>query len=183
MIRKGILRGEGGAACTGPVSSVQPAGVRWPGYAAAGCALAFAVVTLYWGLGGRLGLDLVGKEIIRLADDRDAGFLIAAWVSGLLKLAGAVLALALVQPWGRRVFPRRLLLAVGWACSALLIVYGAGTVINMLLVVAGGIPVPAEMDWRGFYGHLCLWDPWFLLWGLLLALATRNLARPIRPAP
>lgn len=138
---------------------------------------------LVLGVGGRLGLDLLGKEVIRLVDDRDVGFLIDAWVSGLLKLAGAVLALALVQPWGRRVFPRRLLLVVGWACSALLIVYGAGTVINMLLVVVGGIPVPADMDWRGFYGHLCLWDPWFLLWGLLLALATRSLARPIRPAP
>ena len=64
MIRKGIPCGEGGAARTGPVSAVQPAGARWLGYAAAGCALAFAVVTLYWGLGGRLGLDLLGKEII-----------------------------------------------------------------------------------------------------------------------
>jgi hypothetical protein len=145
-------------------------------------------VTFYWGLGGRRGLDLLGKEVIRLADEHAAGFLLAAWVSGLLKLAGTVLALALVQPWGQHLRPRRLLLVAGWACSALLIVYGAGNIITMLLILAGIISTPADMDWRGFHGHLYLWDPWFLLWGVLLALATRamstaGMARPIRPTP
>jgi F0F1-type ATP synthase assembly protein I len=33
------------------------------------------------------------------------------------------------------------------------------------------------MDWRGFYDHLYLWEPWFLVWGLLLGMATLNHAR------
>jgi hypothetical protein len=175
VVKKWVRRGGEAAAGTGSGTSGQPVGTRWPGHAAAACALVFAVVTLSWALGGRWGMSLLGREVIRLADERPTGFMIAAWVSGLLKLAGAVLALALVQPWGLRVFPRGMLLVAGWTSSAVLILYGGSTMVSMMLVLAGRISVPPDMDWRGFYGHLCVWDPWFLAWGLLLALATRRL--------
>ena len=95
----------------------------------------------------------------------------------MLKLAGTVFALALVQPWGRRMFPRRLLLVVGWGCSALLIVYGGGQLIYMALIPARLTAVPEQMNRRGFYGHLLIREPWFLIWSLLLAPATTSLAR------
>jgi len=154
---------------------------RWPGYAASACALAFAMVTFYWVLGGRGLLDLIGTGLVRLADAHDPEFSIAMWASALLKVAGAVFALALVQPWGPRLVPRRLLLAVGWSCSALLIVYGGWGVVYMLLVVMGKLPVPPGNDWRTVQGHLFVWSPWFGIWGVLLALATLSLARASRP--
>jgi hypothetical protein len=43
--------------------------------------------------------------------------------AGVLKVAGALLALALVRPWGRAI-PRRLLGGAAWAVSAVLTAYG-----------------------------------------------------------
>jgi hypothetical protein len=41
--------------------------------------------------------------------------------------------------------------------------------IGIQLMVLGGILVPPEgIDWRGFYGHLYVWAPWFIVWGLLM---------------
>jgi hypothetical protein len=152
------------------------AGARWPAYAAAWCALIFAVLTFYWALGGTFLLDTIGQEVLRLARTRDTTFVVAGWVSALLKLAGAVLALALVQPWGGRI-PRRLLLGTATTGAVVLVLYGGLQIVVQVLVLLGVLASPAEMDWRGFYGHLFIWDPWFLVWGVLLGWATLVLAR------
>lgn len=47
-----------------------------------------------------------------------------------------------------------------------------------LLVLNGVVPTPADTDWRGFYGHLYLWDPWFLLWWVLLGVTAFSLCEP-----
>lgn len=101
----------------------------------------------------------------------------ALWFVGFMKVAGGVLALALVQPWGEKRFPRWLLMAAGWGGTFLLVLYGAVNIAVQLLVVAGTIEAPADMDWRGFYGHLYLWDPWFVAWGILLCLTTYAFTR------
>lgn len=165
--------GEGGATVA---ATPQAGGARWPAYAAAGCALAFAAVSVYWGCGGVAGLDTVGAEAVRLSRAGDPMLLAAVWASVVLKVAGAALALAMVRSWGRR-FPRRLLLALGSLGSLGLIGYGGVLIAVETSVVAGLIAAPADMDWRGFHGHLYLWDPWFVVWGLLLGLATLTFAR------
>jgi len=63
-----------------------------------------------------------------------------------------------------------MLLLAGWAGSALLILYGGVQIGVQLLILTGVIEAPADMDWRGFYGHLYLWNPWFVIWGVLLGI-------------
>jgi len=41
---------------------------------------------------------------------------------------------------------------------------------------AGAIKPSGSVDWAALRWHLGLWDPWFLVWGLLLAAATRGYA-------
>lgn len=130
-------------------------------------ALSFAAVSFYWGFGGVWGVDTLGGDIARLARARDPGLLALNWTAGGLKLAGGVLALALVQHWGRRL-PRRPLILAARAGAILLTVYGLVQTVSVLLVHLGVVdlesPVPAEViQWR-----LLLWEPWFLVWGLLL---------------
>jgi hypothetical protein len=88
------------------------------------------------------------------------------------KLAGALLALALVRPWGDRL-PQRLVEGTAIAAGAVLVVYGGGLVVVGALALAGifGMPAnPIALRW-----HVLLWDLWFLLWGaLLLAAALRR---------
>jgi len=54
-----------------------------------------------------------------------------------------------------------------------LVVYGAAEVTAEALVETGVIKPSGSVDWTTLRW---LWDPWFLVWGLLLAAATRGYA-------
>ncbi|MFC8191472.1 DUF3995 domain-containing protein [Cellulomonas sp. NPDC057328] len=155
---------------------VPPAWVAW---GAVAVALAFAAVSLVWALGGTVGLDTLGGEIERLGRARDPALLAANAVALVLKVLGGVLALALVQPWGRRL-PRRPLLTLGGAGAAVLVLYGALQVTSVALVAAGVVVPDEPVGDRVLAWRLLLWEPVFLVWGLLLAGATLRAAR-LRP--
>jgi hypothetical protein len=143
---------------------------RWAGYGAAAAAFSFAVVSTYWGLGGVWGIDTLGGDLATRARARDPVILALNWAAAVLKLAGGVLALALVQSWGRRL-PNRPLIMTARAGAVLLIIYGTVQTASVLLVRLGVVRLadPVEPDvilWR-----LLLWEPWFLVWGLLLGAA------------
>ncbi len=129
----------------------------WAGYAACGWGLVFAAVSFYWGSGGTLGAH-------------DPVIFLALWVTGLLKVAGALLALALVRPWGRRL-PRRATMALGWTVAAVLTLYGGILVASEALVVGRVIRPSAPVAWKPLLWHLYLWDMSFLIWGILFGLA------------
>jgi hypothetical protein len=57
------------------------------------------------GLGGTAGLATVGGAIQELARRRDPAGVALGIAAGMLKVAGGLLALALIRPWGRAVSP------------------------------------------------------------------------------
>lgn len=148
----------------------------WAGYAAAIWAFLFAVMSFYWALGGRLGVETIGDAITKPALAGDPTILAVVWITGVLKVVAGVLALALVQPWGRRI-PRWLLLLGGWGASVIFLVYGAANLVQGAFIVAGAIPTPAGLGAVAARWHLFLWDPWWLLGGVLFALATWGFSR------
>jgi len=150
-------------------------GWRWAAYGACAVAGAYAVVSLYWALGGTAVLHTVGGVAERMARSGGTVALLVIAVTVLVKVLGALLALALVRPWGRRL-PRRALLVAGVGAAAVLVIYGAAEVTAEALVETGAIKGSGSVDWTALRWHLALWDPWFLLWGLLLAVATRGYA-------
>ena len=98
--------------------SVRRLGVRHrAAFAACGWSVLFAVPHVYWAAGGTAGLP--NGEPLRGP--------VAAINVAAIGLSGfaAILALALVRPWGAAV-PRRLLLAGAWGACALLGLRGAG---------------------------------------------------------
>ena len=96
------------------------------------------------------------------------------------KLAVAVVALALVHPPGGRRL-RRLVVATALLSGGVLTLYGGALVVVgavALTGVLGESADPTALRW-----HVFLWDPWFLVWGLLLlvaALTRRRFPRPTR---
>jgi hypothetical protein len=140
----------------------------WAGYAACAWALAFSGISFYWAAGGTSGGETIGPAITKLA--HDPAFTAILWSTGALKLVGGVLALALVQPWGRRL-PRRLLLAAAWGGGILMILYGGGSWSQETLMVIGVIPIPSGLGHTAALWHVLLWDPWWLLGGILFVLA------------
>jgi hypothetical protein len=141
-------------------------------YAAAIVAFGYALVGLYWAFGGRGLISTVGGYVEQFARRGGALPVLLALAATLAKVAGGLLALALVRPWGVRVVPRWWMLAVAAAVSALLVVYGGLNVLLGALVLSGAIHPAGAVDRAALRWHVGVWDLWFLVWGILLALAT-----------
>ena len=148
----------------------------WPAFAAATVAAVFALVSLYWAAGGMAGMGTLGGEIERLGRARDPELVAATWVAAVLKALGALLALALVRPWGRRL-PRRLLLVTAWAGAVVLTVYGVLQTAAVALIYFGVSDDTQELSRGALRWRMLLWEPWFLVWGLLLGLAAWHYGR------
>lgn len=144
-------------------------------------ALVYAVPNAYWALGGTAGLDTVGGAIEELARTRSPAGIALGLGAALVKVAVGLLALALVRPWGR-VIPHRLLLGAAWAASLVMSAYGGLLVAVGALVLTGAVSPSGPVDRTALWWHVLFWDPWFLVWGLVLGVAARRCGRPRDPA-
>ena len=97
--------------------------------------------------------------------------MLLAWAVTAAKVAGGLLAFALVSRWGR-VIPRVWLLIGSAGATVLLVVYGGLYVLAGALVLSGVIHPSGSTNWTALHWHVGVWDMWFLVWGILLALAT-----------
>jgi hypothetical protein len=140
-------------------------------YAAAIVAFAYALVSLYWALGGHALVGTVGGYVEQFARRGGAVPVLVALAATAAKVIGGLLALALVRPWGR-VVPRGWLLIGSAGASVLLVVYGGLNVLAGALVLLDVVHPAGTVDQTALRWHVGLWDLWFLVWGILLALAT-----------
>jgi hypothetical protein len=142
----------------------------WWAYAAACWAFAFALYSLYGALGGDLGVDQLANDIREQAEERDPGFVAQLWAAAALKLIVGLLALALVQDWGRTI-PSRPLRVATWLVAIGLIVYGAANLIRFGLMDLGVIDTPDSVGSYAVSWYVFLWEPIWLLGGVLFAAA------------
>jgi hypothetical protein len=155
----------------------MPAASRWSAvgtvsaYTAAIVAFAYALMSLYWAAGGHALISTIGGYVEHFARRGGALPVLAALAVTVAKAAGGLLALALVRPWGR-VVPRGWLLIGSAAVSVLLVVYGGLNVLFGALVLSEVIHPAGSTDRTALRWHVGVWDLWFLVWGILLALAT-----------
>ncbi|GII01378.1 hypothetical protein [Planobispora takensis] len=123
---------------------------RWPswaGYAAGGLAAVYGVALVVAALAGYrsfLGLPDVGLPDL-------------TWPGAGVLLAGSVVAVAAVRPWGRRV-PPRAVTAGAWAVAALALTGSCWVLLNLVeLVLTGSVrSVDGDSDWVTFGERLCL---------------------------
>jgi len=107
----------------------------------------FEIASFYWAPGGTAGSDTLAPEIVSLS--RDPRFMALTWSVGVLKVMGGVL----MAPHGGSNLAARGLMAVGL------------------------IGAPESMNTLAAHWYLVLWDPWFVLGGLLFAAVTRSYQR------
>jgi hypothetical protein len=135
-----------------------------------------AAVTLFWLLGGTLGLDELGGEVERLARERSVPALAVGVVALIAKLSAGVLALVLANT--RRVRgPRRPAIALGFVGGSGLALYGGVLVVAGALVLSGVLDPSGPRDEYALGWHVFFWDLWFVAWGLALALAALRARR------
>ncbi|MER7072082.1 DUF3995 domain-containing protein [Terrabacter sp. NPDC000476] len=152
--------------------------------AAAVVALAHALPSLYWAFGGTLGTDSLGSWAP--AWRADSPVLVGAVLVGVFvaKALGGVVPVLATR--GRLPRPR-VWRALSWAGAAVLVLYGAANVVVGGLALLGVVEGPTDPAARAaLAGHVLLWDPLFLVWGLLLAAGLartrrtgRDRARPV----
>ncbi len=136
----------------------------WAAYSACGWAFMFAALSFFWAAGGRTGLHPLEVEV---APGNPMWIALNLGASILKALVGLI-ALALVRLWGRRI-PHKLLLAVAWVLGVGMSLYGGLGLVSDVLHVTGVISDPANGKW--FFWYLVLWDPWWLLGGILYVTA------------
>jgi hypothetical protein len=136
------------------------------GFAQAACVvgLLFAVVSAYWGLGGTWLLDTLPRALEEGALAGNTDIYVAVWAAVVLKIMAAVLPLLALRPlrhpaWNRNVW------VLAWTAAAILILYGlAQTVLGQLAIHGSGSA--DDRVWSAY-----LWDPWFVIFGVLIAAA------------
>jgi hypothetical protein len=142
-------------------------------YCAAAAAFGYAAVSLYWTAGGTVLLRTVGGTMEELARHGGLLALTLGLAAVILKVACGLLALALVRPERLGAgMTRSLLLPAAILASALLACYGAVQVSVGALVLADALHPAWSVDRTALGWHVGVWDMWFLVWGILLAVAT-----------
>jgi hypothetical protein len=139
-------------------------------YAASAWAFAFAAMSLYWAAGGTFGVGTQADSIRELAVTRPAWFVATLWVTGVMKATAGLIALALVRPWGRAIPPRMVVVAA-WGTGVLLALYGGANLAVRAMMGLGVLSTPESMRSAAARWHLLVWDPWWLLGGILFCAA------------
>ena len=148
-------------------------------YLAALAAVAGIPVHLYWALGGTWGYP-GGTATAGLPGLRAVNLVVSAVLA-----CGAVYLYGLTRPWARR-RPALLVLAPVWAAAVVCVSHGLFGIATKGLYLAG---VKSAVSWPehaltvaqknlAAFHDLAIFEPWFLVLGLLLALAGRRFAGP-----
>jgi len=143
----------------------------------------YAALSAYWGSGGHALLSTIGGTLAREGRAGNPGLLAIVWLTVTLKLVavGAGLTAVVSHRWiaaARRRIARR----VAWAAAIILTLYGGVLTITGLLVQSGAVHASASADHRALRWHALVWDPWFLAWGVALAVALAgSRARAVTP--
>ncbi|MCX5198575.1 DUF3995 domain-containing protein [Streptomyces sp. NBC_00249] len=141
----------------------------WTGYAAAAAALAYAAPHFWWGAG--IGATFPGDFAGAPHGTWEAA--VGYWGMGGVAVLGAVVALALVRPWGRRL-PRRLLAVPVLAASAGMTLWGFTYFALQYLLAAERVvsaPAFAAQDAHPQAAWGLFWYALFVVWGVTLGAA------------
>lgn len=154
------------------------------GLALAACVvgLLFAAVSVYWGAGGTRLLDTVAVSLERQARAGETGIFVALWAAVVLKIAAAVLPVLALRRMALTTRDR-IVSVLAWTAATFLTVYGLLQTAVAQLLSADVIHAPATVDDRRLAWQAFVWDPWFLIWGLLAVAALLHGRRRRDQAP
>lgn len=141
----------------------------WIAYAAACWALIFAVFHIVWAAGWYVGLDPAAAAAAFAVPWKLAYDLVVA----AMCLVAVPVALALAMPWGRRV-PRRLLGALAWTGTSLLVLRAVASLIQAAYLFFRG---------RFSFHDMGVWEPWFYLGAVLFGTNLWRYSRRRKVAP
>lgn len=152
----------------------MPANKKWIVYAAVVWTLIFTAMSVYWALGGMIGVESLGGAIYEKALDRDPSFIPLVWATAVAKLLGAVFLLLLLK---RKLSAKRtkIIKVLCAAAGIFMILYGVGNFITVSL--AGLHVLQFDLSAYALKWRLIFWEPFWVVGGifyLLSGLGSRN---------
>ena len=153
-----------------PIQRPAPLSSNWGAWALVIWSVPFATLSFYWAVGGTWAAEQVSPDARDMVAERLWWFMLLLWLVAIVKLGYAIYGLALMQDWGR-IFPRWLMLLGGWGVGIVTMLYGAAQLAMSLPVYLGinphpNAPAPEVLRW-----HVWLWQPYWVLGGLLVLCA------------
>jgi len=169
-----MITGSGIRASTD--KNVAAGDLRRAAIAAFAWALLFGLVSMYWAAGGTIGESTLSRSIQDMAERREPAFVVTLWGTGIAKVIGGLVPMALAFGWWRNI-PRGLLHILCWAGGVLLLLYGQGDMLRATLVIGGAIEVESPVDRDIARSYLLLWRPVWLTSGIGFLATARHYRR------
>lgn len=138
--------------------------------------LAFGLISLYWAAGGTVGVSTLAYSIQDAAREGHEVMRVSTAVTGLVKIAAGVLALLSLWPRGG-MRARTVLLSLLWGVGVVYTVYGVLGLVEKGLMATGVLDVADGIGEAALVWYLALWEPLWVLGGVLFLLIARCFGR------
>ncbi|MFD1413062.1 DUF3995 domain-containing protein [Oceanobacillus jeddahense] len=123
----------------------------------------FAGMSFYWAMGGRLGVRSLGGAIYEMSLHPEPSFILVVWLTGFVKLLGALLLLLLLVPWKNTVISKVLYYLTKIA-GVFLFVYG---LLNFITISMGAFAIlDMDLEAHATFWRLVFWEPFWMIGGI-----------------
>lgn len=122
-------------------------------------ALAFGALSFVWAAGGMIGVGQLSPTLQEQSELRETGFVAVLWITGVVKVVGGLVPLALTFGLWPGI-SRRLFVASTWLGGVLLTLYGLADILS------GAVRAATDNDDNAIW-YAVLWGPIWLVGGVL----------------
>ncbi|MDR4886012.1 DUF3995 domain-containing protein [Fredinandcohnia sp. QZ13] len=123
----------------------------------------FAGMSFYWAAGGMVGVRSLGGAVYDMAINPNPSFINIVWLTGFIKLLGAILLLMLFVQW-RNPIITRMLYYITKVVGVLIFLYGLLNFITILMSVFDILDF--DLDSYATFWRLVFWEPFWMAGGV-----------------
>ncbi|GGP11818.1 hypothetical protein GCM10011346_25340 [Oceanobacillus neutriphilus] len=123
----------------------------------------FAGMSFYWAMGGMLGVRSLGGAIYEISLNPEPAFILIVWLTGFVKLLGALVLLLLLIPWRNAVISKVLYYLTKIA-GVFLFVYG---LLNFITISLSSFAIlDMDLEVHATFWRLVFWEPFWMVGGI-----------------
>lgn len=128
-----------------------------------GWTVIFAAMSFYWAMGGMLGVQSLGGMIHEMSLNPEPSFIRMVWLTGFVKLAGAVLLMLLLVPWKTSAIVT-ILYYMTKIAGIFLFLYG---LLNFITISMSALSIlNMELGAYATFWRLVFWEPFWMIGGI-----------------
>jgi len=123
----------------------------------------FAGMSFYWAMGGMLGVRSLGGAIYEMSLYPEPSFVRIVWLTGFVKLLGALLLLLLLVSWKNAVIAKALYYLAKLA-GVFLFMYGFLNFITISMSAFAMLDM--DLEAHATFWRLVFWEPFWMIGGI-----------------